>query len=321
MKVSTAKKIRNVFKGLLSHWSKAPGGYYFSEPSVYLTIGKPMGLAEIVNLETIQAKVLDDCLTQAYADEVYSRQVFGENYLYPEITLGKNFMHALERASKIVSEKSPRNYGTVALVANNNNSTNIVATDGFMIYEHNEIAESSNYSFCLGVKHIKVILAFFEKTDTIVARLSDDKSVLTLESGNKRAFIQVSKVKFPNYKPVMPDFTNGHTTGLWDKTTPKVKGSIAAIYDYAETTFFGKSNIKIGTIKNDCRLDFVSAVYNPKYIDFVNESKKEVGWHQSKKDPSVDPIVFRTTCAYLCVETIVIVPITYNIEELNRMRA
>jgi hypothetical protein len=327
MKVSKAKKIRSIYGKKLESWTKSEGGYFFASSKIYLTIGNPTGNGELVNLDTIQANFLNDCQTTPYQDDYLARPI--PDVKYPTISLGDNFLSAIERSLKIVDIDCARNYGTVALVTSNGLETKIVATDSFVIYEHTEMTLSDNpFTFCIGVNELKALLCFFGKKDgLLVAQLSDDKTVLIIEQQNHKAFIRLSDVKYPNYKPVMPEWHKGHVSGEWNKKLPKVKGAVSALYDCAMVYYFGKNEIKIGsvaipTINGDrYGYHFSPTVYNPKYIAFVNDSASSVTWHQHYRDPSIEAITFRTAPAKQCTETVVIVPMTYKADDIARLRA
>jgi hypothetical protein len=153
--------------------------------------------------------------------------------------------------------------------------------------------------------------------------LSADKTTLIIEQYDKKAFITLSQIKYPNYLGVMPDWSKGHKQGNWHKKTPKVKGSIAAIYERDKVTYIGKSSIRIGSIAiepivcsrlGDC---FSTVALNPNYIAFVNDSKMPVEWHQSVSEPSIEPLLFRSASAIGCTETTVVVPITCSVEDIE----
>ena len=321
MKIAQAKKIIRIYKGPLSHWSKSGGGYAYWERNTYLTIGNPTGVAEAVNLATISAKALDDCTTTPYeGDTLLARDTSGYRH-YPAIQLGVNFVPALKRSLKIISAECPRNYGTVAMVTHNGSQAKIVATDSFALYEHTEETEASpEYTICIGVQEVKAITEFFDAAP-IDGQLSTDKTTLILSQGYHKAYIRLSQVKYPNYKPVMPEWSKGHIAGNWHKDTPKVKGAISARYESDKVTYYGKPAIKdvqpcLGTVAIKpikCARDtssFASCTYNPAYIDFVNASGDLVQWHQATWEPFNAPTTFRTSPRARCTETIVIVPIS-----------
>jgi len=326
MKVATAIKIRNLYGRNLGSWAKSDGGYFFGTNTVYLTVGSPLGIATVVNLDTIQAKMLSDCRVIPFIDELLARNT--SECKYPAISLGDNFLVALERTLKIISSEAVRNYGQVALVRNNGLETKIVATDSFVLYEHTENVQSKGYSFCIGVKEVKAILAFFVKTDgPLVAQLSTDKTILIIEQYDKKAFIALSQIKYPNYLGVLPEWTKGHKQGTWNKKTPKVKGSFTAIYERDKVTYIGKNSIRIGSIAIEpivcSRLGdyFTTVALNPNYIAFVNDSKMPVEWHQSVGEPSHAPLLFRSASAIGCTETTAVVPIAYSAEDITLLTA
>jgi hypothetical protein len=319
MKITTAKKIKGIWK-YKNGWEKAGSGYVFRNSSVYLTIGETEGMPLHVNIDTIQAKTLDDCATQPIADAHYHTT---KNIVQGEpIHLGSHILEALKRAVKVISQDSPRNYGTVALIHLEENTVKVVATDSFMIYRHSEdvspFVNTVPFNFRLGVSEIKTILTFFDK-ETPAFAITADNSTIILTSGNKIAHIRTSAIKYPNYKPVMPDLFKC-AVSAWPKDLPKVKGAISAIIDPSEATYFDKNGTNLGKVKIAAR-DLATSVYNPRYLDFVNDCPTDVHIWQNVENPSYEPSVFTSRQSSTLAETIVIVPIVYKPEELQKMRA
>jgi len=278
MKVTQAKKIQRIWRG---HWERAGTGYAFRNSRVSLFIGTCEGKSEALNLDTIQAKTLDDCLSQPIDDAHHwsmKNMVTGI-----PIDTGDHILEALERSLRIVDENACRNYGTVAKVYYDGKAVKLVATDSFVLYEHSEeFSEGDDFSFCIGDREIKTILAFFGKDKPQWAKAEYD-DLLILTSGNKIAHIKTSAIKYPNYSSIMPDLIK-HRPIDWPLDFPKVKGANAAIVDQSEVTYIGKGNVNLGKGYMSKR-NVSPVVLNPRYLDFVNDCPNDVIAWQSKENP------------------------------------
>jgi hypothetical protein len=322
MKVSQAKKIERIWKGVGWHWESVGTGYAFRNSRVSLFIGNCEGKSAALNLDTVQAKTLDDCLSLPIDGAHHwsmKNMVTGVS-----IDAGDHIFEALERSLKIVDDNADRNYGTVAKVYYDGKAVKVVATDSFMLYEHSEeFSEGTDFSFCIGEREIKTVLAFFGKDTPQWSKAEYDDCVI-LSCGNKIAHIRTSAIKYPNYSSVMPDLIKYKPID-WTLDFPKVKGAIAAIVDQSEAIYIGKGYVNLGKGYMSKR-NISPVVLNPRYLDFVNDCPKDVIAWQSRENPENEVMEFncykREPVTYGNVrEKIIIVPITYKPEEIERMRA
>lgn len=308
MKLSKAKKIQKTAGDALDLWCRGDGGYEYLSRHCRVVIGKPIGSMTPINLNTLQATSLDDCRLQ----DMEPVGNFEPRTAYPEISLGFNFIPAIKRCMQIVSADCDRNYGTVVQVSNDGKSVKTVATDSYILYEHTSDISCGGapYSLCLPVKACKILLELFDKTDILVAQFSYDKTTLTISTGYTTCHLQVSSVKYPNYKPAIPEWTRGHCSGYWPKNYPKIKAVVADVSKDA-TRFWAKGNIALGTLATPIsgfHADFLPSRYNPKYLNFVTDSAVVPVWYQSLD--ADNPLLFRSNPAVGCTETIVLVPIS-----------
>jgi hypothetical protein len=294
MKITTAKKIQSILgEKLLTHWAKSHNGFTLSHQKVFINVGNVVTGHElsVVNLDTVGAKELSQCITASYSERVTARA--STNFESDRaIRLGNDFMEHLALALKPTAKEARaiRSYSDKVLVTNDGYTTKVAGTDSFYLFEGQDESPSQPFTFVLEEKVARVLIALFGNKTPTLAYLSYDNTTLQLVNGDITIDCRTSQVKYPKYETVIPSSEKNKYSDFF-RHIPAFKipkDSLAVLVQDGIEFKSAKPSLQTSLGKLYFETNFVEfpkTIVQPKYLSWAREFASS--WSQKDSDSPI----------------------------------